>query len=292
MPRFKGSGNLLESLQSDYDEQQSADFKERNASIREQGLGIREAKLQLDAQGQEQTAAQRAADLGLKEEHFQQVQELAQKAAEVHDQQVSVQIASQQLEMEKKQAMLDRQKTQFIQEQGAWGELRKLNPQSADYRDKFGEIGQKYPAAFARAQGDQESGLAQFASSMNQEHEAWALKTQIKEQTPQVIPADVAINYAKYIGTQHEQTAILGKPEATDQEKADAQGKIVAAKSFQSEMERLYPALKPATPGAPVTTAAPAQPIDMDALARQALSDPTASPEHKAAAQKRLSGQQ
>lgn len=291
MPRFKGSGNLLESLQSDYDEQAQVGLREQSMALREQSMQqhgeVQEQSLAI----RQQQEARQEQEMSFREDHLRAASEIAQKAAEVHDAEISARLAQEQANLTARQVQTERQQMQFSQEQGAWSELGKLNPQSPDYREKFAAVGQKYPAAFARAQNDQESGLAQFSSSMNQEHEAWA-KTQIKEAQPTTVPANVAIDYAKYIGTQHEQTAILGKSEATDQEKADAQGKIVAAKSFQSEMERLYPALKPVTPGAPVTTATPAQPTDMKALAQQALSDPAASPEHKAAAQKYLSGQQ
>jgi hypothetical protein len=163
MPRFKGNLDLLGAMQDEYDKSQSEGFREQSLVLREQGLTNRASAQEQSLairQQQEQLAEQQ---MGFREEHVQQMEDLAQKAAAVHDEYISMQLARQ-------QTTLDHQKEVFEQTTGAWKAVSGLDPKTQDYPATVAGIAAQYPAAFAT----EDSGLHQHIGDLDKVNAAWS----------------------------------------------------------------------------------------------------------------------
>jgi hypothetical protein len=238
MPRLRSNLNLLSVMQDEYDAQQAESGRAESLALREQGLEEREGRDDQSMALREQQDQLREAMEGYTEAHQQQMADIAQKTAELHDAFISN-------ELQKQQTQIEQQTEQLSQTSAAWKAVGDLNPNTPDYPAKVAAIGSTYPAAFAKAEDGTENGLLSHVTDLDKVHETWSTMTQKS--------ADEQARLAYGGGPQKEKyAAILGNlaqfKSAADAEtnastKAGYTSQYQGALAEQAEFQRQFPGI-------------------------------------------------
>lgn len=138
--RFPGI-SILGDLQSEYDANQQEGYRAQSLALREQTIEMRE-------------------------DQQQHVEDLAAKAAAVHNEYISSKLAEQ-------NATLEHSKARHEDATAAWNAIAALDPQSEDYRVKSAKIGADYTAAFEADPQGNESPLAAKMHELDTQHASW-----------------------------------------------------------------------------------------------------------------------
>jgi hypothetical protein len=169
----------------------------------------------------------REQDLQLREKHMNDVNALAQQAAQLHDQQVTAKLAAQ-------DTLIAAEKQKAQDTASAWKELGNLDSKDPAFQAKFATIGTNYSDAFDNSSKETENGLSAFAKDLALKNATYlnSVAAQKKEIGALEESSGVPMIYKKDANGQDD----LSNPDFAAHGKAAQQAKLAVAQSLAGDL--------------------------------------------------------